>query len=63
VVVIGSAGALVIWALRRQLPESPCWLARRGRVAEAEAIMTRIETKVEKECGYKLAAPVPPSPS
>ena len=36
VVLIGSAGAIVIWFIRLGLPESPRWLARHGRLAEAE---------------------------
>ena len=36
VVLIGSAGAIFVWWLRLGLPESPRWLARHGRVAEAE---------------------------
>lgn len=41
--VAGSLGGAVIWWLRRQLPESPRWLEARGRVAEAEAIVARLE--------------------
>ncbi|MBN8874188.1 MAG: MFS transporter [Rhodospirillales bacterium] len=56
VVAIGAAGALVVWWLRRELPESPRWLARHGRYAEAEAIMAGIEAKVSAETG-PLPAP------
>jgi putative MFS transporter len=34
VTLIGSAGALMVWWLRRSLPESPRWLAVHGREAE-----------------------------
>ncbi|MBV8190690.1 MAG: MFS transporter [Alphaproteobacteria bacterium] len=59
VLVIGSLGAVVIWTIRRQLPESPRWLAQRGRLAEAEAIMARIEAQVEAQVGRPLAPPGP----
>jgi putative MFS transporter len=41
--VAGSAGGAIIWWLRRQLPESPRWLESRGRFAEADAIVARLE--------------------
>jgi MFS transporter, putative metabolite:H+ symporter len=51
VVLIGSAGAVVIWFIRLGLPESPRWLARHGRLAQAEAITAAIEAKVAAEVG------------
>jgi len=58
VVGIGSVGAVVIWVVRLRLPESPRWLARKGRIDEAEAIMARIESAVSAETG-RLPAPAP----
>jgi MFS transporter, putative metabolite:H+ symporter len=43
VMVIGASGALFTWWFRRRLPESPRWLESRGRVAEADAIMSALE--------------------
>jgi len=43
VVLIGAAGSMVIWVLRLFVPESPLWLARNGRTAEALAILQKIE--------------------
>src|ERR1700693_435755 len=34
---LGGLGALVVWYLRKALPESPRWLESVGRTAEAEA--------------------------
>ena len=41
--VIGGIGTLWVWWMRRHLPESPRWLERVGRHAEAEEIMRAIE--------------------
>jgi putative MFS transporter len=54
VMIIGSAGAVLIWFLRRDLPESPRWLESKGRVDEARAIVERIEARVVRETGTQL---------
>ncbi|BCF99055.1 MFS transporter [Paraburkholderia sp. PGU19] len=66
VVLIGAHGALFVWWIRRNLPESPRWLAQQGRVDEADRVMRALEAKVEAEYGKPLppaapAVPVPPS--
>jgi putative MFS transporter len=43
VVLIGAAASMVIWILRLYLPESPLWLARHGRGAEAMAVVLTLE--------------------
>jgi MFS transporter, putative metabolite:H+ symporter len=59
VVLLGSAGAVVVWALRAGIPESPRWLAGKNRVDEAHAIVGDIEAKVAAEYGGKLPPPQP----
>jgi len=41
--VIAGIGSLIVWYLRKALPESPRWLESQGRMAEAEALMQSIE--------------------
>ena len=62
VVLIGAHAALFIWWIRRHLPESPRWLAQKGRFAEAEQIIAALEVSVQKEYGRPLPAPLPPEP-
>jgi MFS transporter, putative metabolite:H+ symporter len=57
--VIGALPALLALVLRRLLPESPRWLAVRGRMAEAEAAMSLIETETQKAIGHALPPPKP----
>jgi putative MFS transporter len=56
VVMAGSAGALLVWFVRRRLPESPRWLAAHGRVGEADAIVEAWEVEARLE-GAELAEP------
>jgi putative MFS transporter len=46
VLIVPMIGAVFIWWVRRGLPESPRWLAEHGRIAEARAILERIESKL-----------------
>lgn len=43
VVLIGAAASMIIWVLRLLVPESPLWLARQGRMAEANKILETLE--------------------
>src|ERR1700688_4450734 len=61
VVIIGAHGALFVWFIRRALPESPRWLAQKGRLAEADRVMSKLEETVAKELGRPLPFPAPQS--
>ena len=54
VVWIGCSGAVFVWLIRLGLPESPRWLIQHGRVAEAEAIVARLEKRIERATGKPL---------
>jgi putative MFS transporter len=44
--LIGGIGALIVWYLRKALPESPRWLESAERDAEAEELLRAIEKEV-----------------
>ena len=57
--VIAGIGSLVVWYLRKNLPESPRWLESKGRTAEAEALMQLIEKEVTVSAGALPPAATP----
>ncbi|MGB8893498.1 MAG: MFS transporter, partial [Pseudolabrys sp.] len=59
--IIAGLGSLVVWYLRKNLPESPRWLEAQGRTAEAEALLQTIEK--EAATAGKLRAPVVTAPT
>ena len=60
--VIAGIGSLIVWYLRKNLPESPRWLEAQGRTAEAEDLMQTIEKEVTAVSG-PLPAPAPFAPA
>jgi MFS transporter, putative metabolite:H+ symporter len=57
VLIVGSVGAVFIWWIRLGLPESPRWLAQRGRLAEANVIVTQLEQRATAHTGAPLPTP------
>jgi putative MFS transporter len=55
--IIGAAPAILVAFLRRLVPESPRWLARHDRLAEADATTTAIEQHVARDLGKPLPEP------
>jgi putative MFS transporter len=56
--IMGAVPALVALVLRRFCPESPRWLASKGRLDEADEVLTNIERIVSRGG----AQPLPPMP-
>ncbi|EJL89976.1 MFS transporter [Pantoea sp. GM01] len=54
VVIAGAVCSLVIWLIRKNLPESARWLAQQGRHQEAHQVLSAMEQR----CG--ISSPLPP---
>jgi putative MFS transporter len=59
--VLAGIGSLIVWYLRKNLPESPRWLEAQGRNAEAAALMAQIESEVAASAGPLPPVAVPPA--
>ncbi len=55
VVIAGAVCSMVIWLVRKNLPESPRWLAQQGRHQEAHQVVSAMEIR----CGAADSAPHP----
>lgn len=64
VVLIGAVSAVLVWWIRRAVPESPRWLIAHGQLDAAEAVTSLMEQRVEADRGTRLptAQVVPTSP-
>jgi putative MFS transporter len=51
---VPAVGALLVWQVRRALPESPRWLETHGRWAEADRITSEIERRVARDLGSRV---------
>ena len=57
VVLMGAAGAIFVWWIRRRVPESPRWLAQHGRIAEANAILPTRNTHCGRDRDRRCRTP------
>lgn len=52
--IIGAVGGIVIFFMRRHIPESPRWLIAKGNIAAAESIISNAEDYAQKKFQHAL---------
>ncbi len=58
---VPAVGALLVWQVRRALPESPRWLEAHGRAVEADLVTSKIEQRVARDLGSQVPPVTPPA--
>ena len=58
---VPAVGALLVWQVRRALPESPRWLEAHGRAVEADLVTSKIEQYVARDLGSQVPPIHPPA--
>src|SRR5258705_6759354 len=59
--VIAGVGSLIVWYLRKNLPESPRWLESQGRTPETDARIRQMEQEAAAAGPLSPPAPAPAS--
>lgn len=54
--------AVIVWAIRLRMPESPRWYEIKGRMAEADEVVTEMENQAMKQFGLKELPPLAEHP-
>lgn len=54
----GVVPALLVWFLRKGIPESPRWFMVKGDPKSAEVYLAQLEHEIEQETGKKLSEPL-----
>lgn len=58
----GILPAILVWYMRKDLPESPRWFIMKGDVKRAEEELAGLEKRIEKSSGQPLPEPQPVEP-
>lgn len=57
VMLAGAGGAVLVWFIRRAVPESPRWLAAHGQFERGEQIVCEMEHRAQADLGRALPEP------
>jgi len=51
--------AIIVWAIRLQMPESPRWYEIKGRIADADRVVSDMEQQAMQQHGLSELPPIP----